>query len=105
MQQYIIYARDGADPEAPGRRLKNRTAHFENARKMKANGNFIFGGAILDNEGKMTGSVMIVQFETTEELQRWLDSEPYIIGKVWGKFEIHPFKAADIEKYFLQLNK
>jgi uncharacterized protein len=39
---------------------------------------------------------MIMQFETTEELQHWLDNEPYLTGKVWGRFEIRPFKVADI---------
>lgn len=104
MQQYIVYARDGADAEALERRIKSRPAHFENVGKMKAKGNFIIGGAMLDNEGKMIGSMMIVQFETQEELRQWLDTEPYIVGKVWERFEVNPFRVADIEKYFLQLN-
>ena len=96
MQQYIMYAWDGKDGKALERRMSVRPTHFENARKLKANGNFITGGAMLNEEGKMTGSMMVVQFETKEQLQQWLDTEPYITGKVWKKMDLRPFKIADV---------
>lgn len=96
MQQYIIYAWDGDDEPALGRRMASREAHFEGARNLKANGNFVIGGAMLNDEAKMIGSMMIVQFETKELLQQWLDEEPYINGKVWQKIEVHPFKVAHV---------
>lgn len=105
MQQYIIHAWDDTDENALERRMKSRPAHFANARKMQSDGNFVFGGAMLNNEGRMIGSTMVVQFETNEELQYWLGTEPYIVGNVWKNFQVHSFKVADIEKYFLQLNK
>ncbi len=76
--------------------MNARPAHFENARKLKASGNFIIGGAILNDEGKMIGSMMVVQFETKEQWQQWLDTEPYITSKVWEKMDIRPFKVADV---------
>jgi len=96
MQQYIIYAWDGTDEEALGRRMSIRPAHFDGARKLKSGGNFIIGGAMLSDEDKMIGSMMVVQFETKEQLQQWLDTEPYITGKVWQKNDIRPFKVADV---------
>jgi uncharacterized protein YciI len=96
MQQYIVYAWDGADEQALERRMNARPAHFNNSRRIKANDNFIIGGAILNDEGNMIGSVMVVQFETKEELQQWVDTEPYITGKVWEKIDIRPFKVADV---------
>ena len=96
MQQYIVYAWDGTDEQALERRMNARSAHFDNSRRIKANGNFIVGGAILNDEGKMIGSTMVVQFETKEELQQWVDTEPYITGKVWKKIDIRPFKVADV---------
>ncbi|MGZ5222215.1 MAG: YciI family protein [Chitinophagaceae bacterium] len=96
MQQYIMHAWDGTDEQALERRMKSRPAHFENARKLKANGNFIMGGAMLSDEGKMIGSTMVIQFETKEQLQNWLDSEPYITGKVWEKMDLRPFRVADV---------
>jgi uncharacterized protein YciI len=96
MQQYLIIARDGTDAEASERRMKVRTAHFDTARQLKANNNFIIGGAILDDDGKMTGSMMVVQFETKDELVQWMRYEPYINGNVWQNIEIKPFKTADV---------
>ena len=96
MQQYIMHAWDGTDEGALERRMSVRPAHFDNARKLKARGNFIIGGAMLNDEGKMIGSTMVLQFETDEQLQHWLDTEPYITGKVWEKMDLRPFKIADV---------
>ena len=96
MQQYIICAWDGTDEQTLERRMSVRPDHFDGARKLKANGNFVIGGAMLNDEGKMIGSTMVVQFETKEQLQQWLDTEPYITGKVWEKIDIRPFKVADV---------
>jgi uncharacterized protein YciI len=96
MQQYIIYAWDGTDEEALERRMKSRPAHFEIARQMKAKGNFIAGGAILNDSGKMIGSMMIMQFSSPDELQQWMENEPYLTGNVWKKTEVHPFRLAEV---------
>ncbi len=96
MQQYIVYAQDGEDGLALKRRLDARPIHLAKARELKANGNFITGGALLNDAGLMRGSMMVVQFETKEQLQQWLESEPYINEKVWQKIEIHPFRMADV---------
>ena len=82
MQQYIMYAWDGAREQGQERRMNVHPTHFENARKLKTNGNFFIGGAMLNDDGKMIGSMMVVQFETKEQLQQWLDTEPNITGKV-----------------------
>ena len=97
MQQYIITAHDDAtDPFSLERRMNIRSLHLQGAAKLRASNNFIIGGALLDEQGHMTGSVMIVQFETEEELQEWLRNEPYITGKVWHRVEVKPFRVADV---------
>lgn len=104
MQQYIVQGWDAKDDKALERRMANRTAHFENARAWKQKNNYIMGAAMLDKDGKMIGSTMIVQFETPEELQHWIDTEPYVTGKVWEKHEVYQARIADIDKYFAELN-
>jgi uncharacterized protein len=96
MQQYLVHALDGTDEQALERRMNARPAHFDNSRRIKANGNFVLGGAILNDERQMIGSMMVVQFETKEELQQWIDTEPYITGKVWQKIDIRPFRVAGV---------
>lgn len=105
MQQYIVQGWDSKDDKALDRRMANRTAHFGNARTWKAKGNYILGAAMLGEGGKMIGSTMVLQFETPEELQQWINSEPYVTGKVWERYEVYPARLADIEKYFAELNK
>ncbi|UTA67704.1 YciI family protein [Emticicia sp. 21SJ11W-3] len=96
MNQYVIIAIDGTDSQALERRMAARPSHLAGARDLKANNHFILGGAILDESGKMTGSVMIVQFEDEAALQNWYCNEPYIQQNVWQSIEIKPFRVADV---------
>ena len=96
MNQYLITAFDGTNENALDHRMSVRPYHLESIKKMKENGNFIIGGAILNDNGKMIGSTIILQFEDPQELQNWIDSEPYIQQKVWEKFDVKPFRVANV---------
>jgi uncharacterized protein YciI len=96
MQQYIIYGWDGTDENALERRMAARPSHLEHSRNWKASGNFITGGAVLDDADKMIGSTMIMQFDSRETLDTWLNADPYVTQKVWQKIDIRPFKVADV---------
>jgi len=96
MNQYLVTAYDYTDAGALKRRMDVRPHHFDGARELKANGNFVVGGAILDDDGKMVGSIMILQFEDEEQLEAWKQSEVYITQNVWESVDIKPFRVADI---------
>jgi len=96
MNQYLVTAYDHTNADALQHRLNIRPHHLDGALELKASGNFIIGGAMLNDEGKMIGSVMILQFETEEELQAWQQSEPYITQGVWETVDIKPFRVADV---------
>lgn len=96
MNQYLIYALDGEDGQALERRMNTRPEHLAGGKQLKANGNFILGGAMLNHKGQMIGSTMILQFETEDEFELWKSTEPYILNGVWKKIEIYPFKVANI---------
>ena len=96
MKQYVIIARDGKDDKAPDRRMETRPLHLAGASRLKANNNFIIGGAFLNDAGQMVGSVMIVQFETEDDFTNWYNNEPYITGGVWTTIEVTPFKVAEV---------
>ncbi len=96
MKQYVIIARDGNDEQALERRMEVRPVHLAGAAKLKANNNFVIGGAMLNDAGQMEGSVMILQFETEEQFNEWHKNEPYITGGVWKTIEIKPFRVADV---------
>ena len=82
--QYAIMAHDGKDMLE--KRLVVRQRHLENIARIK--GKVICAGGILDEEGKMAGSVMIFDFESKELLDEYLKSEPYIQEHVWDTVEV-----------------
>lgn len=94
--QYIITAYDGTDEQAIDRRLMAREEHLKSVERRVEAGQHLYGAAILDDEGKMIGSIMVVDYPTREELDNWLKVEPYVTGKVWEKIEIQPCKVAPI---------
>jgi uncharacterized protein YciI len=96
MKQYLITAYDFTDTDALHRRMGVRPHHLDAAKESKFQGHYIFGGAILNNEGHMIGSTMVMQFETDEELEAWKQSEPYITQGVWETVDVKPFKVAEV---------
>ena len=45
-------------------------------------------GGMLDDEGKMKGSVLIVDFPDRAALDAYIGAEPYVVEHVWEKIEI-----------------
>jgi uncharacterized protein YciI len=95
--QFLLIAYDGTDPGALQRRLKVREEHFKKISQLKKAGEFISGGAILDETGEMTGSMIVYEFPDRAVLDERLKEEPYITEGVWRKIEIRPFRLAKIE--------
>ena len=82
--QFIITAYDGANMLE--KRLAVRARHLENMGKV--NGKVICAGGLLDREGKMKGSALIMEFEDRAGLDAYLASEPYIAEHVWEKVTV-----------------
>ena len=91
--QYLLIAYDGKDEQALERRLKVRSEHIALGDRMVQDGQALFGTAILDDEGKMIGSMYVVDFPSRDELDRWLATEPYVTGNVWQDIQIQPCKV------------
>lgn len=87
--QFIVLAFDGTDPEAPARRQSARAAHLKMVDEATARGEQILGVAILDDSGKMTGSLMVMDFPSRAQLDAWLEKEPYVTGRVWQKIDVY----------------
>lgn len=95
--QFLLLAYDGTDPAAPERRQKVRPEHLDKITNLKHTGEFLFGGAILNDEGKMIGSMILYEVADRAALEEKLKEEPYITNRVWEKIEIRPFRLAKIE--------
>jgi uncharacterized protein len=92
--QFVVIARDGTDPDAVARRKAVRPYHLEGVQPLVDAGNVLTGGAILDDDGNMRGSVLLVDFPSREELDAWLDHDPYVTDGVWQQIEVVPFRVA-----------
>jgi uncharacterized protein YciI len=93
--EFVLIAHDYKEEKALERRMAVREEHLKNAGKMFEEGKLIFASALLDDNGKMNGSVMFVNFSSEEELKReWLEKEVYVTGGVWEKVEIRKAKVA-----------
>lgn len=88
--QFLVLGYDGKDNEALERRLAVRSDHIALGDEMMASGNALYGVAMLNDEGKMVGSMYVVDFPSKNELDEWLEKEPYVIGKVWERIEAIP---------------
>lgn len=95
--QFLLIAHDGKDPDALKRRMNVRSEHLEKISVLKKNKEFLFGGAILDDNGNMTGSMVLYEFPDRASLDNKLKDEPYINSGVWKEIKIMPFRLANIE--------
>ena len=82
--QFMIKALDGEGKLA--KRMEVRPRHLEGMEKLRSN--IICAGGLLDDEGKMKGSVLILEFPSRAELDSYLAAEPYVVEQVWEKVEV-----------------
>ena len=82
--QFIIKAYDGAGKLE--KRMEVRPRHLEGMQKL--GDHLICAGGLLDEEGKMKGSALILDFDSREELDDYVAHEPYVLEKVWEKIDI-----------------
>ena len=87
--QFVIRAYDGAGKL--DKRMEVRPRHLEGMKKL--NEHIICAGGLLDDEGKMKGSALIMEFESRKELDDYLANESYVLEKVWEKIEVEPINV------------
>ncbi len=87
--QFIITAYDGE--EMLEKRMRVRPRHLENMAKVR--GRVVCAGGLLDGDGRMKGSVLIMDFDDKSLLDEYLGSEPYIAEGVWEKVDIQPMNV------------
>ncbi len=82
--QFIVKAYDGE--VMLDKRMEVRPRHLEGIERIKEH--VICAGGLLDDEGKMKGSVLIMEYENRAQLDEYLANEPYVQERVWQKIEV-----------------
>lgn len=109
--QFLVIGKDGNDKKAQERRMAVREAHLNLGDEMEASGERWYGCVMLDDNGKMIGSMAVMDFPSEKELHDWLKKEPYVVGKVWKKIEIYkcnvkrPWKFNRPQSFFEEREK
>ncbi len=93
---FLLIARDGIDEKALERRLASRERHLASIARLRAEGRALYGAALIDEDGTMRGSVLIMDFESRQEFDRYLKDEPYVTGKVWQDIEVKPCRVPEL---------
>lgn len=90
--QFTIIARDDTAAGTLEKRLAAREKHMERIHAMKAEGTILDGGALIDDDSRMIGSIVLCEFPDRASLQAYIDSEIYFTEGVWKDLTILPFK-------------
>jgi len=85
--QFMIKALDGEGKL--DKRMEVRPRHLEGMQKL--GDHVILAGGLLTEDGKMKGSMLVVDFPDREAVDEYLKNEPYILEGVWEKVEVERF--------------
>ncbi|TVS11262.1 MAG: YciI family protein [Wenzhouxiangella sp.] len=94
---YCIIGYDVEDSLA--RRSGARADHLDRLHGLCSAGRLLTAGPLpaIDSPDPgpagFAGSLIIAEFSSMEEAQRWADADPYILSGAWSGTEVHPYKA------------
>lgn len=83
--KFVILGYDG--PEGEAKRKIHRPAHLANLEPLARQGRVILAGPLTDK----TGSLMVLEFETQADAERFARQDPYTVHGVFERVEVHPF--------------
>ncbi len=85
-------------PGDPGIALRNelRAAHTETISARFSEGSVLLGAGVYDDAGVVRGSVVILDCESRAGVDSYLESEPFQIGGLWKRVEVHELRVPDM---------
>ena len=98
MMQFVIRAYDGEG--MLDKRMEVRPRHFEGMERMKEH--TLCAGGMLDEDGKMIGSLLVMEFQTREELNEYLANEPYVVENVWERIEVERMNVVIFDREIIR---
>ena len=79
-------------------RKKSRPAHIERLEQLRESGRLLIAGPHpkIDTEDPgeagFSGSLIVAEFDSLNEAQKWADSDPYLASGVYKSVCVKPFK-------------
>jgi len=93
---YVIYSEDVAN--SLEKRAAARPAHIERLQKLQEQGRVVVAGptpaidSVDPGDAGMTGSLVVIEFETLQDAKAWADADPYVAAGVYKNVTVKPFK-------------
>lgn len=89
MSYFVVHALD-----APGKaqaRVENRPAHRERLRAHDHPLSVRIGGPLLDSQGQMCGTMLVVEAASRDIVETYLADDPYALAGVYEHVLIHAY--------------
>lgn len=83
--KFVILGFDGPDGEA--KRKLHRSEHLARLEPLDAQGRVVLAGPLTDR----AGSLIIIDADSLEEAQAFIQEDPYVRFGVFERVEVHPF--------------
>lgn len=83
---FVFIGYDG--PQGQELRKKFREAHLEKIKNLSDAGKIVLAGPLTDG----TGSLVVFNCATKSEVELIAKTDPYVMERVFERYEIHPFK-------------
>ena len=83
--KFVILGKDG--PDGAVKRPVYREAHLQRLKQWAQQGKVILAGPLTDK----TGSLIIVEADSMEEVQNFAKEDPYMVHGVFQEITVHPF--------------
>ena len=91
--QFIVTAHDGENKLE--KRMAVRPRHLEGVAKLGEH--VICAGGLLDSNGNLKGSVLVLDFADRAALDAYLNNEPYVTEHVWEKIEVETMNVVILD--------
>lgn len=93
---YAIISEDVED--SLEKRMSVRPAHVERLKKLQSEARLIIAGphpaieSTEPGEAGFTGSLVIAEFTSLAEAQKWANADPYVASGAYARVVVKPFK-------------
>lgn len=77
-------------PNSLALRLSERPRHLEYLQTVL--GNIVYGGALLDDEGKQIGSMLIIDVADQEAAAAFAIADPFVDADLFASTSVRPFR-------------
>ena len=86
MPWFAMIARDR--PDGLENRKKHRAAHLERMARLDAEGRLRYGGPLLNEQGQMSGSLIILEADDLEGARIAYAEDPYVVHGVFEDYDV-----------------